>query len=94
MMTALIPDLALKGSLIGMCSRKSVGIGAFVDIEQRSAGLYELIIGDIEMHYRTVDQRSHTDVIRKDFSVVCARVGVDLPMTISPVTKCRRLSRC
>ena len=30
------------------------------------------------MHHRTVDQRSHADIVRKDFSVVRARVGIDL----------------
>src|SRR6266567_409829 len=72
---ALVADLAFERVLVRASSGESIGIRAFVDIEERIAGLHELIVGDIQMGDGAVDKRGHAYVVREDFGIIGARIS-------------------
>ena len=75
---ALVADLAFERLLVRAGMGESIGIRAFIDIEEWIAGLHLLIVGDIQMGHGSVDEWGHADVIREDFGIISARIGIDL----------------
>ncbi len=75
---AFVADLALKGDLIRPRAGQGVCVRTVVNVEQRGACLHELIVCDIEMGDRAVDQWGHANEIGKDFSIVSTWVYVHL----------------
>jgi hypothetical protein len=63
---------------VGAGARKSIGVGTVVDVEESFALSDELIVGDIKMRNRTIDERRHANEIGEDLSVICTGIGVNL----------------
>jgi hypothetical protein len=65
-----VDDLAFEGSLVRHCAVEGILIGAIVDFEKKIALLNALIVGDVQVQYRPLDDGGNSDVVGKDFSVI------------------------